>query len=123
MTGDLDTSPRTAGEVVDDHLRCRGAGDLEADLRRNYSRDVVVLSAEGVHLGHDGVRRTDEKLHRYLPDLDFDIVRRHVHEPYVLLEWSGRSGDRKAHDGADTFVIRDGLIIAQTIHFSIDEKS
>ena len=35
---------RPAAEVFEDHLRQRLAGELEADLERNYAEDVVLLT-------------------------------------------------------------------------------
>ena len=34
---------RSPREVLDDHLRLRAAGDIEADLARNYAPDVALL--------------------------------------------------------------------------------
>ncbi|HEX6417085.1 MAG TPA: hypothetical protein VFZ77_01265 [Acidimicrobiales bacterium] len=36
-----------------------------------------------------------------------------------MLQWSARSADVDIHDGADSYVVRDGLIVAQTIHYSV----
>jgi hypothetical protein len=60
-----DLSSRTAQEVLDDHLNLaenwggkvgfeRG---LQEDLRRNLSKDIVILINRGTFPGHDGVWR------------------------------------------------------------------
>lgn len=77
-----------------------------------------LLSAEGINHGHDGVRRLAGILRTYLPTGDYDYGR--VDGDVGMLEWSGRcsSADTEVHDGVDSFVIQDGLIVAQTIHYS-----
>jgi hypothetical protein len=36
-----------------------------------------------------------------------------------FLEWTARSDEAKIEDGADSFCIRDGRIVAQTIHYTV----
>ena len=44
--------PRSTREVIESHLQRRLDGNVDEDLRQNYSEDVLLLSAEGVHSGH-----------------------------------------------------------------------
>ena len=115
---------RTARDVVDDHLDCRARADLEADLARNYSPKVVLISAEGLHHGHDGVRTLAGVLHVYVPEMAFRVERLVVHDRFGWLEWSasGDDGNLFAHDGVDSFVVEDDRIVAQTIHFSVTDR-
>lgn len=111
---------RGTRDVIEDHIRCRKAADLEADLDRNYAPDVVLLSSEGIHRGHAGVRELAEILRTYLPDGRYEIQAVHVDGEYGLELWNGAAPGRQAHDGADSFVVRGGVIVAQTIHYSVD---
>ncbi len=113
---------RDTREVIDAHLARRAAGDLEGDLRENYSPDVVVLSAEGVHHGHDGVRTTAGVLRTYVPDGRYDYRQVLAAGRFALLQWTGRSEQTRIHDGADSYVVEDGLIVAQTIHYSVTDR-
>ncbi|WP_350348303.1 hypothetical protein ABIQ69_16975 [Agromyces sp. G08B096] len=36
---------------------------------------------------------------------------------YAFLVWSGDADGRSAIDGADSFVVRNGRIVMQTVHF------
>lgn len=111
---------RSAEAVLRDHLDRREHGDLEGDLRANYAEDVIVLSKEGVFRGHEGVRAAAANLHRSLPDArySYDLVR--VCEEIGLLGWSARAATgARTCQGVDSFVIRDGLIRAQTIHYDV----
>ena len=39
------------------------------------------------------------------------------------MEWTADGKDRGVYDGADSFVVEDGKIIMQTIHYSITHKN
>lgn len=111
---------RSTREVLDAHLARRRAGDLEGDLRENYADDVVVLAwGEGVQRGKEGVRYLASVLRTYVPDGQYRYGTVHVADEYALLQWSASAGGTQVHDGADSFVIRSGRIVAQTIHFSV----
>jgi SnoaL-like domain len=111
---------RTTREVLDDHLSRRATGDLEADLRTNYHVDVILLHAEGELRGHDGVRRLAERLFRYETDGSFRCHRVITAGEIGILEWSGLGGrtDTLTLEGMESFVVRDGLIVAQTMQFT-----
>ncbi|MBQ0906089.1 nuclear transport factor 2 family protein [Micromonospora sp. U21] len=111
---------RTTEQVLRDHLRCRKDGDLEGDLRANYHPQVRLLSAEGIHHGHDGVRYLAGILRSYVPDGDYRYRQVLTDGEVGMLVWSGRctANDTALHDGVDSYVVRDGLLVAQTIHYS-----
>jgi len=81
---------RQAVDVLRDHLALREEGELEEDLRRNYARDVALLTARGILRGHDGVRESAAFLyeaargHRYRYHLTVEDDR------MAMLEWRRR---------------------------------
>ncbi|QTG79432.1 nuclear transport factor 2 family protein [Arthrobacter crystallopoietes] len=111
-------APRTIQEVLNSHLHHRTVGDLEGDLRENYADDVVLLSAEGVHRGHDGVRHLADILQSYIQDGSYQFHKLLTDGEIGMLVWTGSTDELKIHDGVDSFVVRDGRITAQTIHYS-----
>lgn len=42
---------------------------------------------------------------------------------YAFLEWRGQSADIHVEDGADSFVIRDGRIVMQSIHYMVRHRT
>jgi hypothetical protein len=110
---------RSAKDVLDDHLRESQGGSIEADLARNYAEDLVVLTRHGVYRGHDGLRQLAEMLRQELSDAVFEYHTHLVEGEIGYLEWSGRSHGAQVDDGADSYLIRDGKIIAQTIHYTV----
>lgn len=110
---------RSTEEVLNDHIRLRMEGRLEDDLARNYHRDVAVLTRDGVWHGHDGIRECASALKQWVPDADYKITRKRVLGPYAMITWQAPGDGARACYGADSFVIRDGLIEMQSISFEL----
>ena len=115
-------SARSAAEVFTSHLALRRRHDLEQDIATNYAEDVVLLTLTGVFLGHDGVRASAAELQRYFPDGIYEYKVRELEGEVGFLAWSGRSPKGNVHDGADSYLIRGGRIVAQTIHYTVDRE-
>ncbi|NHT16672.1 nuclear transport factor 2 family protein [Cellulomonas sp. IC4_254] len=112
---------RSTREVLESHLAYRSAGDLEADLARNYADDVVLLSwGEGVRHGKDGVRRLAGILGCYVEAGTYTYDRLVVDDAYGMLHWRAQDGRTHVRAGADSYVVRDGVIVAQTIAYAVD---
>lgn len=118
----IDGRHRTTEEVFDDHLREGKHGSVEDDLARNYAEDVVILTGMGVHQGHEGVRQLAQLLREQLPGATFEYPTRVVAGEMAFLEWTGRSERAEVRDGADSFLIRDGRIVAQTVHYTVQRR-
>jgi hypothetical protein len=112
-------SIRSAREVLDDHLEKSKSGSVEEDITCNYDRNVVVLIRDGAYRGHEGLRQLADRLLKELPHPVFEYHTRLVEEDVGFLEWSGRGDGAYVDDGADSYVIRDGKIVAQTIHYTV----
>jgi hypothetical protein len=118
-----DPATRSTQEVFDDHLRLRMQGETETDIERNYADDVTVLSGSGINHGHGGVRTTATILDTYMSGGSWDYPVRLVEGDYAFLQWTGRSDAGKAVcDGADSFVIRDGRIVFQSIYYTVHDE-
>jgi hypothetical protein len=114
---------RTAREVFEDHLRTSSEGTVEEDIDRNYATTVVILSRDGVRHGHDGLRRQAAELQRQLPDCSFHYGVQLVEGEIAFLEWTAEADGARVRDGADSYCIRDGKIVAQTIHYTVEPVS
>jgi hypothetical protein len=110
---------RTTREVLDHHLRCRANGDLDGDVRANYHPDVILLYPEGELHGHAGVRKLADELSRYQPH-GFRCLRLLTADEMAVLEWCGIGGrtDTLELEGMESFIVRDGLIVAQTVNYT-----
>ncbi len=126
-----DLSNRTAQAVLDDHLNLSehwGAEGyieriVEEDLRRNVSEDIVVLINRGTFRGHQGVKELARMLAEELPEhRSFEYTYRAVEGRMAYLEWAYEDADVRVRDGADSYLIEDGKIVAQTIHYTVEPK-
>lgn len=111
---------RSARDVIEAHLEQRRSGRVDDDLAANYDADAVILSRWGTHLGHDGLRQLADKLAQELPGMDFSYDQVIVEGDVGFLEWTGHAPDGShVCDGADSYVVSDGRIAAQTIHYIV----
>ena len=113
---------RTAEQVFEDHMERRAAGDLEGDLRHNYSPDVVLMTGTGIYRGHEGVRESADELNEHLGDGTYTYNNKLVDGQHAFLEWSAQGLSTNISDGADSFMIENGKITVQTIHYTVNEE-
>jgi hypothetical protein len=126
-----DLNARTAQQVLDDHLNLaeNWGGDggfermLEVDLERNHSKEIVILINRGTFRGHEGVRELATMLGEELPEhRAFEYTYKAVEGRMAFLEWAYEDANVRVRDGADSYLIEDGKIVAQTIHYSVEQK-
>jgi hypothetical protein len=126
-----DLGSRTAQEVLDDHLKLaeNWGGEvgfergLEEDIRRNSSEEIVILINRGTFHGHEGVRKLAHMLSEELPEhRSFEYTYRAVEGRMAFLEWAYEDEDVRVRDGADSYLIENGKIVAQTIHYTVEQK-
>ncbi len=124
-------SKRSAQEVLDDHLNLaeNWGGEegfesiLEEDIRRNVSEDIVILINRGVFRGYEGVRQLAGMLGEELPEHhSFEYTYVVVEGRMGFLEWAYEDSSVRVRDGADSYLIEDGKIVAQTIHYTVEQK-
>ena len=134
-----DLSNRTAQEVLDDHLNlaedwgAEGGAQriteediehaIEEDMRRNVSEDIMTLTNRGTFRGHEGVRQLARMLIEELPEhSSFEYTYKAVEGRMGFLEWAYEDTNVRVKDGADSYLIEDGKIVAQTIHYTVEQK-
>jgi hypothetical protein len=126
-----DLSSRTTQEVLDDHLGLaeNWSGEvgfergLEEDLHRNFSEDIVVLINRGTFQGHERYRQLAGMLGEEHPEhRSFEYTYTAVEGRMAFLEWSYQDEDVRVRDGADSYLIEGGKIVAQTIHYTVEQR-
>ncbi|HZC72944.1 MAG TPA: nuclear transport factor 2 family protein [Jatrophihabitans sp.] len=123
-----DLSRRSAREVLDDHLNIANQwvdvpleDVLAEDLRRNVSEDIVILINRGTFRGYDGVRELARMLAEELPEhATFEYTYVAAEGSVGLLEWTYEDATVRVRDGVDSYVIENGKIVAQTIHYTLE---
>lgn len=113
---------RSTQEVFEDHLRRREQGQLLADLEQDYAEDVVLLREQGATVGREAVRESAERLCLQLPSGSFQYLEKLVHGEYAFLRWRGESDGTVLENGADSFVIRNGKIVMQSLYYTVHSR-
>ena len=116
---------RSAKSVIEDHWRLGREGTAEEDLQRNFSTDLVILTRDGVHRGHAGILRLAERLRGEVPNMRIEYTTKLIEGEVGFLEWTAMGDGARIEDGADSYVVRDGRIAVQTIHYTVvkDQES
>lgn len=131
-----DLSNRTAREVLDEHLKLSNEWKDEAEmwrnlsenLRRNFSENCLVLTNRGVFRGHAGIRELVEMESAEMIGAEmarggsFRYINKVVEGRMGFLEWAYEDANVRIRDGADSYLIEDGKIVAQTIHYTMEKK-
>lgn len=118
MSNDL--RGRTAEKVFDDHLALTAEHRFDEDIERNVSPDCVILERRGVFRGRKGAVELARLLEKELPGAPYTYTNRLVADRFAFLEWTARAARTQVLDGADSFVIENGWIVAQTIHYTVE---
>lgn len=113
---------RTTEEVFMDHLQMRKEGRLEDDLKRNYHKDVVIVSNYGTFYGWEGVRQSASILGKLVPSRKYNMDALTFAGEMGFEGWTVHDNKVHVHDGIDAFIIRDGKIIVQTIWYSVTDS-
>ena len=102
-------------DVIDNHLKCFGAGDLNGILS-DYAPDAVLFTPDGPLRGVDGIRPLFEAMIAEFakPGAAFNMKRQSIEGDYGYLLWTAETADNRYEVGTDTFVVRDGKIVAQS---------
>lgn len=110
---------RSTREVFEDHLATREKHDLGADVDRNYAEDCIIMTRRGTFHGHAGITELGNRLQHELPNGQYRYKTCGVEGRIAFLIWDARAGETTVDDGADSYLIEDGKIKVQTIHYSL----
>lgn len=108
----------TNEQVLKQHLEYSRTGSAEEFLL-SYREDSFLVSRWGVHRGLDEIRDCFRTLRSNLPNAHFTYKFHIVENDLGFLEWSAVSDTHIVADGADSYIIQDGYIRAQTIHYTL----
>jgi ketosteroid isomerase-like protein len=117
-------------EVLDHHLKCLAAGDLEG-IVTDYASDAVLITppgffaADGILRGPAGAAEGFRSLLDEFgkPGASFEIKETVVDGDYAYIVWRADTPTHLFDFGSDTFVIRNGKIVAQTFAGKIARKA
>src|SRR6516164_2062946 len=110
-------------EVVDNHLKCFGEGDLKGILS-DYAPGAVLFTPNGPLRGTDAMRPLFQALIAEFgkPDAVVSMKQQSVEGEYAYILWTAETADNIYEIATDTFVVRNGKIVAQSFTGKITPK-
>ena len=117
------TNSKRVKDVLDHHLKSFGEGDLKGILS-DYAPDAVLFTADGPLKGADAIRSLFQAMITEFgkPGAAFSMKQQFVEGEYAYILWSAETADNVYELGTDTFVVRDGKIVAQSFTGKIAAK-
>ena len=120
----MTTTPvNTTEAAVSEHLRCFGASDVEG-IVAGYAEDAAMYSMMGTVRGHAELRQMFTSLFAEFgrPGTKFEMKHQIYDGEIGFIVWSAETADNVYELGTDTFVVRDGQIVAQTFAATMKPK-
>jgi ketosteroid isomerase-like protein len=105
----------TTKEVLDNHLRCFGESDLNGILS-DYAPMAILFTPDRPLVGVDAIRPLFEGLLAEFakPGASFELKHQSIKDDYAYILWTAETADNRYELATDTFVVRDGKIVAQS---------
>jgi len=118
------TNSKRVKDVLDHHLKCFGEGNLEGILS-DYAPGAVLFMSEGALKGADAIRPLFQAMIAEFakPGAVFSMKQQFVEDEYAYILWTAETADNVYELGTDTFVVRDGKIMAQSFTGEIVPKA
>jgi ketosteroid isomerase-like protein len=109
--------------IIDRHLQCFRAGDLEGILS-DYAPGAVMFTTGGPLVGPEGMRPLFQAMITEFgkPGAAFRMKQKFVKGDYAYILWDAETADNVYEMGTDTFVVREGKIVAQSFTGKITPK-
>jgi len=109
--------------VLDHHLKCFDEGDLKGILF-DYAPEAVLFTPDGQLRGADAMRPLFQAMIAEFakPGAAFSMKQQSVEGEYAYILWTAETADNVYEVATDTFVVRDGKIVAQSFTGKITQK-
>jgi ketosteroid isomerase-like protein len=114
----------STNDVLNHHLKCSGEGDLEGILS-DFAPGAVLFTPDGPLKGRDAIRPLFQAMFAEFakPGATFSMKQRSVDGDFAYVLSTAETADNIYEIGSDTFVVRDGQIVAQSLAAKITPKS
>src|SRR4029434_7702440 len=119
-------------DVIDHHLKCFDDGDL-AGVLSDYAPGAVLFTPDGPLKGSEAIRplfkamiaefgKPGATVEFGKPGATFSLEQQFIEGDYAYILWSAETVDNVYEMGTDTFVVRDGKIVAQSFTGKVTPK-
>lgn len=113
----------STSDVLDRHLKSFAKYDLEGVLA-DYSPDAVLFAPAGPLRGPEAIKPLFQALVSEFakPGSSFTMQQRSVEGDHAYIVWTAETADNSYEFATDTFVVRNGKIVAQSFAAKIKPK-
>jgi len=110
-------------DVLDHHLKCFAEGDLKGVLS-DYAPGAILFTPDRPLKGVDAIKPLFEAMFTEFgkPGAKFTMNQQFVESEYAYILWTAETADNVYELGTDTFVVRDGRIVAQSFAGKVTPK-
>ena len=110
-------------DVLDRHLKSFADHDVDG-VMADYSPEAVFFVPDGPLIGPDAIRPLFQALVSEFakPGSSFTIQQRYIEGDHAYILWSAETADNWYEFATDTFVVRNGKIVAQSFAAKIRPK-
>jgi ketosteroid isomerase-like protein len=113
----------STSDVLDHHLKSFAEYDLDGVLA-DYSSDAVLFVPTGPLKGPDAIKPLFQALVAEFakPGSSFKMQQRSIEGDHAYILWTAETADNSYEFATDTFVVRNGKIVAQSFAAKIKPK-
>ena len=113
----------STSDVLDRHLKSFAASDVDGVLA-DYSSDAVLFTPAGPLRGPDAIRPLFRALVSEFakPGSSFTMQQRFIESDHAYILWTAETADNWYEFATDTFVVRNGKIVAQSFAAKVKAK-
>lgn len=109
--------------ILEHHLEMFGERDLDG-IMEDYADNAVLITQTETFSGQDEIR---EMFSKWFPEFEdpsatFSLEEQVVVDDYAYIVWNAETPENEYEFASDTFVIRDGEIVAQTFAAKTNAK-
>lgn len=109
---------RSAKQTVEEHLALMKAGNLDAAMC-DYAEDAVVLLPGQTYVGREAIQGGLSNFSALLGGVVPQVTSLTAANDVVLITFTAFGSPCTIPDGSDTYIVKKGRIVAQTVHDSL----
>ena len=113
----------STSDVLDRHLKSFAECNLDG-LLADYSPDAVLFTPTGPWKGPDAIKPLFQHLVLEFekPGSSFTMQQRYIEGDHAYILWTAETADNSYEFATDTFVVRNGKIVAQSFAAKVKPK-
>jgi ketosteroid isomerase-like protein len=113
----------STSDVLDRHLKSFAEHDVDGVLA-DYSSDTVLFTPTGPLKGPDAIKPLFQALVSEFakPGSSFTMQQRSIEGDHAYILWTAETADNSYEFATDTFVVRNGKIVAQSFAAKVKPK-